>query len=406
MPYLTLLRSPFVLRLLFGSLVGRLPSAMALLAIPLVLRRSGLDYGFVGVAMGLSAVAAAVGGPLAGRLVDRVGQVRVLVPTAVGSVVGFAVLAVAGDHRVLVVVGVVLAGAATPPLEPCLRALWPVLVDAERLEAAYSMDSAAQELIFVGGPLVVAGCVAWAAPVAALWVGALLVVVGVAIVVGAAPVRGWRAGQRAADWLGPLRHGGLTVVLGGFVGVGMALGMLNVLVVSYAEQHHVPGGAPVLFALNAAGSLIGALVYGAVRWRGPAPTRLLWLRMGLLAGYSLLFVVPSPPLMVLTMVATGLFLAPVLTVTFVLVGELAPAGTVTEAFAWLVTLFTTGAAIGSAVTGYALDHVGMGTAAVTGVAGISASVLVQLAGRRQVARPASREELSDPELSRVVVPES
>ena len=64
--------------------------------------------------------------------------------------------------------------------------------------------------------------------------------------------------------------------------------------------------------------------------------------------------------MIVLMLVTGCFLAPALTVTFVLVGDLAPAGTVTEAFAWLITLFTTGAAVGSAVTGVVLDHAGMG----------------------------------------------
>mgnify|MGYP001074702353 CR=1 FL=1 len=90
MGYLALLRLPFITRLLAGSLIGRLPGGMSILMIPLALRRSGMDYGFVGIASGALAVSAAVGGPVLGRLVDRVGQVTVLVPAAAASGLGTA----------------------------------------------------------------------------------------------------------------------------------------------------------------------------------------------------------------------------------------------------------------------------------------------------------------------------
>lgn len=385
MGYLSLLRLPHVVRVLLGSLIGRLPTGMAILAIPLALRHAGLDYGFVGIASGTLALSGAVGGPLLGRLVDRVGQVRVLVPAALANGVGFGILALAPGNRAAVIAGAVLAGAATPPLEPCLRTLWPKLVPADRLESAYSMDSAAQELIFVGGPLVVAAAVAVATPRAALGAQVVLCLVGTFVMATSRPVRAWKPEHREAHWLGPLRSRGLVFLLTSFVGVGMALGTLNVLLVSYAERHHVAGGAATLLALNAFGSLLGALVYGAVKWKSPAPRRLFVLRCGLAVSYAALCLVPSPPAMIALMLATGCFLAPALTVTFVLVGELAPAGTVTEAFAWLITLFTTGAAAGSAVTGFALDHAGMGTAAATAVVGLVAGTLVQVAGRRSLA---------------------
>jgi MFS family permease len=381
---IALLRLPHVLRVLLSSLIGRLPIGMGILAIPLTLRRAGLDYGFVGLAVGTLAVSGAVGGPLLGRLVDRVGQVRVLIPAALANGAGFGVLALAPGHRAAVLAGAILAGAATPPLEPCLRTLWPRLVPADRLERAYSMDSAAQELIFIGGPLAVAATVAVASPRAALWAGVALCLAGTLVMATSQPVRDWRPEHREAHWLGPLRSPGLVYLLSSLVGVGVASGTLNVLLVSYAERHRLAGGAATLLALNALGSLLGALAYGAVKWRGPAPRRLLALRIGMGVSYAALCLVPGPPAMMALMLVTGSFLAPALTVTFVLVGELAPPGTVTEAFAWLITLFTTGSAIGAAVTGFVLDHAGMGTAAATAVAGIAAGALVQLAGRRHL----------------------
>ncbi|MFC5144335.1 MFS transporter [Streptomyces aureoversilis] len=395
MSYADLLRGPHVTRLLLGSLVGRLPSAMASVAVPLALRQAGASYGFVGVAVGVFAIASAIGGPLLGRLVDRAGQPLVLLPTALVAAVGFAVVAIAPGSRTAVLAGVALAGAATPPLEPCLRALWPDIVAPGKLEAAYALDSASQELVFVGGPLVVAGGVAVASPEAALWAGALLGIAGVLVVATAPPARVWKAPARSGDWLGPLRSRGLVVLLTGLTGAGVAIGTLNVLVVHYAEDHRLPGGAPTLLALNALGALIGGLAYGAVRhWRVAPPRRTLLLMLGLTAGYGLLCLLPAPPFMAGLMILTGLFLAPVLTVVFVLVGELAPAGTVTEAFAWLVTLMTAGVALGSAVVGTVLETAGPTWAASCGAAGLAVGVLVILAGQAHLV-PVAREEAEE-----------
>ena len=128
----------------------------------------------------------------------------------------------------------------------------------------------------------------------------------------------------------------------------------------YAEHHKFPGGAGTLMAINAFGSLIGALLYGARSWRGSPTGHLLALRLGLAAAYALLLLVPAPPLMVAIMVVSGLCFAPSLTVLFMLTGEFAPAGTATEAFAWLITLFSVGAATGAAISGFVIAHAGSG----------------------------------------------
>lgn len=382
--YLELARTPHVARLLFGAFVGRLPSSMAALAISLVLRAAGASYGFVGLAAGAYAVAAAAGSPLLGRLVDRVGQPRVLAPTAVLAGAGFLVVALAPGNRAAVLLGAALAGAATPPLEPSVRVLWPRIVPADRLQAAYAMDSAAQELIFVCGPLVVAGCVALSSATAALWVEALLGALGVLVVATAAPSRQWRAPQRSAHWLGPLRHAGLAVLLVSMSGMGFAIGTLNVLVVSYAEGHHLPGGAATLLTLNATGALLGVLGYGAVHWAAVhwaagLPRRALTCAAGLTGAYGLLALVPAPPYMAALVVLTGVFLAPLLTIVFGLIGELAPAGTTTEAFAWLVTLFVFGSSLGSASVGVVLEHANQHWAAACGALGAGSGLLI-LAG--------------------------
>jgi MFS family permease len=377
-----LLRTPSFLRLVTGCWLGRLPCGMAILAISLTLREAGASYGFVGLTLGVFAIATAAGSPVLGRAVDRVGQVRVLVPTALLAALGFVWIAVTPGQPASVLLGTALAGAVTPPLEPCLRVLWPDIVGRERLERAYAADSAAQELVYVAGPLVVAGCVAVLSPAAALWLQAALGLLGVAIFATTEPVRGWRAEPRVPHWLGPLRSKGLAVLLCATCCTGVTIGALSLLLVSYAERYTVPGGAPVLAALNAGGALVGALGYAAIHWRTALTRRVTAAAACLVLGYGLLTTVPPPPVMAGLMVLTGLFLTPLLIGTFLLIADLAPRGTTTEAFAWRVTLFAGGTALGSVAVGAVLNRAGLHWAAACCVLGVVGCLVTLLLGHR------------------------
>ena len=380
MSYRSLLRSPHVIRLLAGSWIGRLPFAMAAVAIPLAVRHSGASFGFTGAMAGTYAVSAAAGSPVLGRLVDRMGQTVVLMWTAPAEALGFAVIALFPQARAAGLAAAAVAGAATPPIEACLRSLWPRLVPRADLERAYAVDSAAQELIFITGPLVVAACVAVVAPAGALLVAAALGPAGVLVVATAGPSRQWRSEHRAAHWLGPLRSGPLVVLLCSLVGAGFAVGTLNVYVVSYAEARHVPGGAPALLALNAVGAMIGAIGYGLLSWAAAPRRKAVLLMFGMIIGYGLLSLQPGPAFMVPVMLATGFFLAPLLTVVFLLVGVLAPDGTSTEAFAWIVTLFAVGLSAGAAVVGLVIERAGAQSASFCGALGVAAGLVILLCG--------------------------
>jgi MFS family permease len=111
---------------------------------------------------------------LLGRLVDRVGQTRVLVGCAVASALSFGALAAAGGFASPVALAglAALAGASIPPVGACMRALWSGLLgQGGQLQAAFAVESTVQELIFVIGPPLVAVLAAVLSP--ALWLYAL-----------------------------------------------------------------------------------------------------------------------------------------------------------------------------------------------------------------------------------------
>jgi MFS family permease len=361
--YLDLLRRPSVARLLLGAVVGRLPTSMTAIAVTLALRPRGLGFRFIGIAVAVLTVAQAAGGPVLSRLVDRRGQTGVLAASAVVSAAGLLLVAAAPGVGAAVLVGTALTGAAVPPLEPCLRALWPGLVGDENLPRAYSLDSVAQELVFVIGPLLVAVVVAAGSPIGALVLTGLLCLAGTAVVATAEPSRRYRGTAATVGWLGPLHSRPLVVLLAGMTGVAVPVGGLGIVLVAYTEQHRVWGGAGVLLGVSAGGALAGALTYGAVRWTGSPTTRLVVLSAGLAAAYLLVATPATPWLMAVLCFVAGVFLPPLLVISFGLIDELAPPGTIVEAFGWLVTFFMVGSGVGSAVAGAVRDAVGTGPAA-------------------------------------------
>lgn len=256
------------------------------------------------------------------------------------------------DPLPLAYAAVAAAGLFTPPLEGGLRALWPsVLRREDQVHTAYAMDAVAQEVMFTVGPLLVTLCASLWSAQAALLVLNVIGVLGALSVVVAPPSRAWRSAPREAHWLGALRSPGLLAMLGAFLFVGIALGSITVASVPYADEH---GGDAVygwLMAGIGLGALVGGLAYGARQWAGE-PARRLQVLVGFLAVcYLPLTLMPGAVAMTLLAVLAGVFLAPVIACAFVLVDRHAPAGTVTEAFSWLVTTFTVGASVGTASRG-------------------------------------------------------
>src|SRR5688500_15532191 len=81
--YRALFGVPYVRRLVLSGMLARLPAGMIGLALLLLVRESGGSYAAAGAVSGAYFVATALGAPIAGRMVDRRGQTRILVSRAV-----------------------------------------------------------------------------------------------------------------------------------------------------------------------------------------------------------------------------------------------------------------------------------------------------------------------------------
>jgi predicted MFS family arabinose efflux permease len=374
------LRAPQVPLVLIASQVGRLPTAAAPLALLLHARQS-VSLAVAGIVVAIFTAGMAVSAPLLARSVDRWRQPPVLYGAASLSGIGYLVAALSNGRSTVLLTGALLAGLGTPPLEACLRALWPALVPASDVTAAYALDIALQEVIFVVGPLVTLAAVAAAGPTAGLITAAVLQLAGVAAFVRAPVVRQWRGRPAHHHWLGPLRVPRMVVLVLGVVCAGAAVGSIPVVLTGYAEAAGDRGLTGWLLACQATGALIGGLLY--TRAKPGALSRLPLVALLFAAGYVPLLLVPAPLPMALLQAISGLGLPPLLTAGFLAADRLAPPGTAVEAFAWIFTAFTVGSATGAALAGPLTDssiRAGFAFAPLAGLLAVVAMTVVAGAG--------------------------
>ena len=383
--YRALLRVPYARRLFLWALLARLPMGMVPFGLILLVRAEGGSYGAAGAVVGAHLVAAAVGAPVAGRLVDRRGHAHVLRPRAVVYPSVLLVLCVLGlADAPIVALGAcaVAAGALMPPVGASLRSLWPrLLADPPLRAAAYALEASLQEVFFVVGPLVVAVVAGVASPVAALALAAVAGGVGTAGFVSMAPVR--QAGPGGDDvrgFLGALESPGVRTIVLIAVCCGLAFGGVEVGIPAFAEEHGGRELAGIPLALFAGGSLVGGLVAGA-RATG-SQRRLLRLATALLVvGLGLPLLAGSLPALSILMFAAGLPIAPVFMAAYGLIDKVSRPGTATEAFAWITTAIGSGFALGSSVGGALIDAQGVRASFALGCAGAAVAALLALAGR-------------------------
>lgn len=352
------------------GLLGRLPLAMTQLGLVLLLRGQGWSYAQAGVVVAAYTVALAVAAPVLGRLVDRAGQRRVLVPVAIAfplALGALTALAVADAPLWALVLSGVLAGVTLPPLEPCIRALLPMLAPTPELRAtAYAVEATLRELIFIGGPVLIAVTAAIASPAAAMVLTAAIALVGTLAFAAQRSVGRWRpvtapggeAGPRPSR-LGALVAPGVRTIALASLAMGVAFGALQVAMPAFGEVHGSRTAGALANATFAAGSLLGGVLAAALPpARRPGPRYVVALALFAAGLVPLLAAWSIASFLVGTLLA-GLAIAPTFAAAYGLIDDLAPAATVTEAFAWMGTAITGGYGIGTALGGTAISGSGV-----------------------------------------------
>ncbi|MDX6636593.1 MAG: hypothetical protein QOJ01_104 [Solirubrobacterales bacterium] len=379
---------------ILGSAIGRLPLGSASLAVILLVRAKTGSFADAGIVEAALTIGVGIGLPIQGRIIDRTGQTLVLVVTQVvsaGSFAGLVVSAGQGATAAVMAAFAFGAGAFVPPLGVCMRGLWgTMLEDGPLRQSAYALDAVIIEFAFIAGPLITAGVVAVASPSAAVVVSAALEVVGTFLFAVTSASRQWRGEGVSGDWAGPLRSPGVRVLALTSLSLGFAGGALILGLTAFATLKGSKEAAGILISVQAVASLAGGLWYGARAWRAPLERRYVLTLVLLAAGFLPLAAAWSILSMAFLVVLSGFALAPSSAIEYSLADTAAPAGTSTEAFAWLITATVVGAGTGEAICGAIVNsgHVNLGLL-ISGAAAVIAAATAFAGRRALVASPAT-----------------
>ncbi|MGX7823469.1 MFS transporter [Actinokineospora sp. 24-640] len=348
-----------------ASLVGRLPIAMVGLSLLLYVQAKTGSFAIAGLVSAGTLVGVAMGSVAQGRLMDRVGPTRPLLVTVVlfAAFVSLGVLLVeaAAPTMVLVAVGFGI-GSTEPMIGSASRAMWTRLVPpGPARTAAFTYEAISMEVFFIVGPAL-SGVL-----VAAPWAGTGVVAGAACMIVGGVAfalmptIRRYRppatTGRRSM--LGALTSPGMKTVAIAAAGFGVTIGFVEVAVPAAATQAgNAPAGG-LLLGLWSVSSVIFGVYYGTRPWPRPLHLRL----PVLLAGFSLLLVLLVIPTSLIglgvALLAVGTLVTPQATAHSAALELVAPPGTITEAFGWVITSVTLGLALGQSVSGQLVEHVGV-----------------------------------------------
>lgn len=367
--YANLLKTRGVARIISAQLAARLPSGMISLAYLLHIERTFESYGLAGLVLAATSLGQALAGPLTSRWMGRWAMRPVITLTIVVSALSMAGIAFL-DMSIggYIAVGF-LGGLATPPIQPAVRTIYPTMVNSKQLTPLFSLDASAQEIIWIAGPVVTTFI---ATQISTTWA---IVVAGVFLIGGGI----WFLSCRELGTVTiPPSRNKMGVVLTkppvllatvvGFLLIGAAAAV-EVAVVSVFGHEGAQAG--IILSIWAIGSIIGGLALGGVPI-GPSAlaTRMAVVFVGIaLAGIILDFWWIAGALLI-----AGAGIAPALAVMFAIVSASVKFSDTAEAYGWMGSGQLIGAALGSAIAGFAID----GWGSVGGFIAASAFALVGL----------------------------
>ena len=351
--YRDLLTTPGVARIIAAQLTARLPSGMISLAYLIHVERIFDSYGQAGLVLAATSFGQAVAGPLTSRWMGRWGMRTVISLTLVVSLISMAAVAFLPMVLAGYMLFGLLGGLATPPIQPAVRTIYPKMVNSRQLTPLFSLDASAQEIIWVMGPVITTFLAIQIAPPVAISVAGLFLLSGGVCFLACPEVGSVRIPPSKRRLGSVLKNGAVllsTVV--GFLLIGSAAAV-EVAVVSVFGDEGAEAG--ILLSMWAIASLIGGLALGGVQI-GPwaMTTRMVIVAIGMLLALAstnfwwLLF----------SLAIAGAGIAPALAVMFAIVSASVKFSETAEAYGWVGSGQLIGAALGSAVAGFAIDAYG------------------------------------------------
>jgi MFS family permease len=388
--YDEVLRVPAFRKAELISLLARIPQYGFGVTLTLhVVQTLGMSYTAAGLVAAVYTVAAAIAAPWRGRLLDRLGLRRTLMPSLIIVPLVWGVAPFLPYW--LLIVACAVGGLFSLPLFSLIRQIIVAASPEGARRTALSLDSVLVEINFMIGPLLAIVAITTFGTRPTLVVltlltslgGALLALVNPPLVAAREPGddREPLPAPPRREWLSPSVLG----VYGAVLSAGIVLSGTDVSLVAALRSFDRTDLLGLVITVWCAGSAVGGLVYGA--WHRSIPASILL--TGLAALTLPVAAATSIPWIFVIVAVAGLFCAPLISATVDEVSGRVPESVRGEAMGWHGSALTAGSSLGPPFVGMVLDAFGWraGFLATGGIGLVVAGLVVLLTARRRQPAP-------------------
>lgn len=379
------------------AFISRLPFAMMVIGVLTLVVSARGSVELAGLGSALVGIGAASIGPFIGAAADRFGQRPTLLIAAIVNSAALGALAwvAYSDLPNWVMLAVAfITGASGPQTSPMSRSRLVTIIQTDlpverrprTISTVLAYESAADEMVFVFGPVVVGVLAttmgAWA-PVAGAAILTLVFVVAFALHHTSAPAKS--AAQRAAT-LAPaseLARPTLLVVVGGIFTVGLVFGSTLTSLTAFMQDAGSAESAGLLYGVMGVGSAILALCVALFSPKFTLRHRWLAFAVFIVAGEALMAQADSVGTILVSLALTGIGIGPLLVTLYGFGAQRSPVGRSATVMTMLGSALMLGQSLAAAATGSVAENLGtdpamslpLGAAALVMVLGIANWIL-------------------------------
>jgi MFS family permease len=362
---------------------------MLSLAVLLHVERVHDSYGAAGLVLAATSIGQGIAGPLTSRWMGRWAMRPVLLLTLSVCAVAVTTIALVEMSVIAYMAVALVAGLSYPPVQPAVRTIYPKMVNSRQLTPLFSLDASAQEIIWIGGPVLTTFVSTQISTVLGILLAVVFLIVGGIWFIASPEVGRVRIPRSKRSFGTVLKRP--PVLLATVVGLLVIGACAAVEVGVVATFGHGGPQAGIVLAIWSLGSLGGGLALGHI----PVSPWSLARRTGIVfAGLALATISLDFWWMTGTLVIAGIGLAPALAVMFASVSASVRFSDTAEAYGWVGTGQLIGAAVGSAMAGFLIDSAGPIGAFWTGAVFAAAGAIVAVVFHR--ASPDLRERDASP----------
>ncbi|UTX54053.1 MFS transporter [Leucobacter aridicollis] len=355
------------------ALVARLPFAMMVVGVLtlVVSARGSLQLG--GLSSAIVGIGSAIVGPFIGAAADRYGQrIALLLAAATHSaaLVGLAFIAYSDSPDWAMLAVAFAVGATSPQTSPMSRSRLVLIIQnflpTERrpkiMSQVLAYESAADEVVFVFGPVIVGLLATFFGPRTPILAAAaltLLFIIAFALHHTSAPAKS--AAERA-ETLAPaseLARPSLLVVVAGITGVGLVFGSTLTALTAFMQAQGQPEAAGLFYGIMGIGSALLAISVSLFSPKFTLRYRWLVFALFVLAGEALLATASSATQIAVGLAITGIGIGPLLVTLYSLGTARSPEGRSATVMTMLGSGVILGQSLSSAVGGAVAENVGV-----------------------------------------------